>query len=51
MAGKIEYNNPKSSKIRELIRINLLGGLLRKTKNAKDKVLDLGVRMGFLFQN
>lgn len=44
------YSNPKSSKIREFIRIYFLSSPLWKTKKFKDKVLDLGCGWGFYFK-
>lgn len=46
----MEYNNPKSPKIKELIRIYFLSKPLQKTKTARDKVLDLGCGWGFYFK-
>lgn len=46
----MEYNNPKSSKIKEFIRVNFLSAPLQKTKHFKDKVLDLGCGWGFYFK-
>ncbi len=45
-----KYSNPRSSKIREFIRINFLSSPLWKTKKFKDKVLDLGCGWGFYFK-
>lgn len=45
-----KYSNPKSSKIREFIRIHFLSSPLWKTKKSKDKVLDLGCGWGFYFK-
>ena len=50
MAEDIKYNNPKSSKIREFIRVYFLSYPLLQTKKAGEKVLDLGCGWGFYFK-
>lgn len=44
-----DYNNPKSSKIKKLIKTYFLSAPQRATANSKEKVLDLGCGWGFYF--
>lgn len=52
MAESVEkkYSNPRSSKIREFIRIHFLSSPFFQTKSANEKVLDLGCGWGFYFK-
>ena len=44
------YNNQKSSKIREFIKINFLSSPLKETVEGGEKTLDLGCGWGFYFK-